>query len=107
MIIMKDGKRYKKYMGSASYDSTHERTELKEGKQFKERLDTFVEGVSILVDYKGTVQEVIRSILKGVQSAVSYCGGHTLKEMQDNAQFIQITSSGWEESKERGQKLSE
>lgn len=28
LVIMKDGKRYKKYMGSASYDSNHERREL-------------------------------------------------------------------------------
>ena len=68
MIIMKDGKRYKKYMGSASYDSNHERTELREGKQVKERLDVFVEGVSILVDYKGLVQDVIKSLVKGIQS---------------------------------------
>ena len=107
MIIMKDGKRYKKYMGSASYDSSHERRELSQGKQVKERLDVFVEGVAILVDYKGPVRDVINSLLKGVQSGMSYCGARTIQEMQANAEFIQITSAGWEESKERGQKLSE
>ena len=107
MIIMKDGKRYKKYLGSASYDSNHERRETTEGKLVKERLDVFVEGVAILVDYKGTVQEVIRGLIKGLQSGISYCGANDIAEMQKNAEFIQITSSGWEESKERGQKLSE
>lgn len=107
MIIMKDGKRYKKYMGSASYDSNHERTELREGKQVKERLDVFVEGVSILVDYKGLVQDVIKSLVKGIQSGMSYCGANNLAEMQQNAEFIQITSAGWEESGSRGTKLSE
>lgn len=107
MIIMKDGKRYKKYMGSASYDSSHERRESSQGKQVKERLDVFVEGVAILVDYKGPVRDVISSLLKGVQSGMSYCGARTIQEMQANAEFIQITSAGWEESRERGQKLSE
>ncbi len=107
MIIMKDGKRYKKYMGSASYDSNHERQESLQGKQVKERLDVFVEGVAILIDYKGSVRDVISSLLKGVQSGMSYCGAKTIPEMQVNAEFIQITSAGWEESKERGQKLSE
>ncbi|MBI2102257.1 IMP dehydrogenase [Candidatus Woesearchaeota archaeon] len=106
-IVMKDGKRYKKYMGSASYDSNHERRESSQGKQVKERLDVFVEGVAILVDYKGPVRDVISSLLKGVQSGMSYCGARTIQEMQANAEFIQITSAGWEESKERGQKLSE
>ncbi len=107
MIILKDGKRYKKYMGSASYDSNHERKESSEKKQLKERLDIFVEGVSILVDYKGSTSDVIRSLVKGLQSGMSYCGGRTIAEMQANAEFVQITSAGWEESKERGQKLSE
>ncbi len=107
MIILKDGKRYKKYMGSASYDSNHERKESSERKQLKERLDVFVEGVSILVDYKGSTSDVIHGLVKGLQSGMSYCGGRTIAEMQANAEFVQITSAGWEESRERGQKLSE
>ena len=107
LIIMKDGKRYKKYMGSASYDSNHERKESSSGTQVKERLDVFVEGVAILVDYKGAVREVIRSVVKGVQSAMSYCGANTILEMQEKAEFMQITSAGWEESGSRGTKLSE
>lgn len=98
IIIMKEGKRYKQYMGSASYESNHERKENIEGKRVKEQLDVFVEGVSKLVDYKGSVQEVIRSLVKGVQSGLSYCGAQTIKEMQENAEFIQITQNGWKES---------
>ncbi|MEW5896971.1 MAG: IMP dehydrogenase [Nanoarchaeota archaeon] len=107
MIILKEGKRYKRYMGSASHDSNMERIENTEGRLVKERLDVFVEGVSILVDYKGSVREVIRGLVKGLQSGISYCGGRNIKEMQENAEFIQITSYGWEESKSRGEKLSE
>ncbi|MBU0456723.1 MAG: IMP dehydrogenase [Nanoarchaeota archaeon] len=106
-IIMKDGKRYKRYMGSASHDSNLERKENLERKQVKERLDVFVEGVSILVDYKGFVREVIKGLVKGLQSGISYCGARDIKEMQANAEFIQITSVGWKESKSRGDKLSE
>ncbi len=106
-IITKDGKRYKRYMGSASYDSNHERKESLEGKKHKEKLDIFVEGVANLVDYKGSVREVILGLIKGLRSGVSYCGARDIKEMQKNAEFIQITAAGWEESKSRGQKLSE
>ena len=107
MILMKDGKRYKRYMGSASYDSNHERKESQEGKKVKEKLDVFVEGVAVLVDYKGPVEEVIKGLLKGLQSGMSYCGAYTVPEMQLNAEFIQITSSACEESLSRGTKLSE
>lgn len=107
IIIMKDGKRYKKYHGSASYESGHTRRELRVGKVVKERLDLFVEGVSALVDYKGSVRDVINSITRGLRSGVSYCGARNIQEMQQNAEFIQITSAGWEESKSRGNKVSE
>ncbi len=107
MIIMKDGKHYKKYMGSASYDSNHERKETVEGRQLKERLDVFVEGVATLVDYKGPVRDVIRGLIKGLQSGMSYCGGRNIVEMQAKAEFIQITAASWEESKDRGSKLSD
>ena len=106
-IITKDGKRYKRYMGSASYDSNHERKENMEGKKVKEKLDVYVEGVAILVDYKGSVREVIKGLVKGLQSGISYCGALDIKGMQENAEFIQITNNGWEESKSRGTKLSE
>ncbi|HIH15471.1 MAG TPA: IMP dehydrogenase [Nanoarchaeota archaeon] len=107
MIIMKDGKRYKRYMGSASYDSNHERKESQDGKKVKEKLDVFVEGVAALVDYKGPVEEVIKGILKGVQSGFSYCGARTIQEMHEKAEFIQITTSAWEESLSHGMKLSD
>ncbi|MEK6938302.1 MAG: IMP dehydrogenase [Nanoarchaeota archaeon] len=107
IILMKDGKRYKRYMGSASYDSGHERKEKYDGKIVKDRLDLFVEGVSILVDYKGPVEDVIHSLVKGLQSAISYCGARNIWEMQQNAEFIQITTAAWEESKAQGNKLNE
>jgi IMP dehydrogenase len=107
MIIMKDGKRYKRYMGSASYDSGHERKELLERKRVREKLDIFVEGVSILVDYKGPVQDVIKSLVKGVKSGISYCGGRNIQEMQQKAEFMRITPAGWKESGSTGMKLSE
>jgi IMP dehydrogenase len=107
MIIMKDGKRYKKYHGSASYESNHVRKENEQGKQFKERLDVFVEGVSNLVDYKGPVSEVIQYLVKGLKSGISYCGARNIKEMQENAEFIEITDASWKESNTRGNKVSE
>ncbi|PIZ52500.1 IMP dehydrogenase [Candidatus Woesearchaeota archaeon CG_4_10_14_0_2_um_filter_33_13] len=107
MIILKEGRRYKKYIGSASYESNHIRQEIKTGQKVSKRLDVYVEGISNLVDYKGAVSEVIKNIVKGIQSGISYCGGRDIAEMQKNAEFIEITSAGWEESNTRGYKLSE
>lgn len=106
-IIFRNGKRYKRYMGSASYDSNHERKERIERKVHKEKINVFVEGVAILVDFKGPVENVIESVAKGIRSGISYCGAKNIKEMQENAEFMQITPSGWTESGSRGEKLSE
>jgi IMP dehydrogenase len=106
-IFMKDGKRYKKYHGSASYESNHNRKEMQVKKQLKERLNVFVEGVSSLVDYKGCVSDVIESLIKGLQSGMSYCGARNIEEMWCNASFVQITSAGFEESKSRGMKTQD
>lgn len=106
-ILMKEGKRYKKYIGSASYESGHNRREKENGREIKERIDLFVEGVSNLVDYKGPVEEMIVGLVKGVKSGFSYCGASNLKEMQDKAEFIEITSAGFVESGTQGKRLSE
>ncbi|MFH1649332.1 MAG: IMP dehydrogenase [Candidatus Woesearchaeota archaeon] len=106
-IVIKDGKRYKRYIGSASYDSNHERREKLTGMAIKTNLDVFVEGVSSLVPYKGPVDDVIESILKGIRSGMSYCGSRTITEMQANSEFIKITAAGFEENQSRGFKTSE
>ncbi len=106
-VIMKEGKRYKRYFGSASYTSSHERNERINDAKLKEKIDVFVEGVANLVDYKGPVDDVIKSLLKGIRSGISYCGAQNLEEMKKNAEFIRITSNGWNESLSRGKRLSE
>lgn len=101
-IIFKDGRRYKKYIGSASYENNHKLKEREEGEKIKERVDIFVEGTSSLVDYKGSVSDVISSLKKGLKSSISYCGAKDIPQMQENAEFTRITQSGWIESKSRG-----
>ena len=94
-------------MGSASYDSNHERKEKLEKRKHKEKLNIFVEGVSTLVDYKGPVKGIISSLVKGLKSGISYCGAKNLEEMKKNAEFIKTTTSGIIESKARGKRLSD
>jgi len=106
-IVFKDGKRYKRYMGSASYDSNHERQELVNKKKYRERLDVFVEGISTLVPYKGPVEEVIFGLLKGIRSGLSYCGSRTIQEMHDRAELMEMTSQGFYESGPREENFSE
>lgn len=106
-IIIKEGKQYKLYAGSASYDSNHQRREQAQGTIIREEIDTFVEGVATIVDYKGPVSKVIGKLLKGLRSGMSYCGARTIPQMQQKAEFIQVTYNGVIEAGSRGMKLSE
>ncbi|HAJ54480.1 MAG TPA: IMP dehydrogenase [Lactobacillus sp.] len=56
------------------------------------------EGIEGRVAYKGSLGDVIFQMLGGIESGMGYVGAPNLKELQDNAQFIQITGAGLRES---------
>ncbi|MFR7699094.1 MAG: IMP dehydrogenase, partial [Lacticaseibacillus paracasei] len=47
---------------------------------------------------KGSLGDVIFQMLGGIESGMGYVGAPNLQELQDNAQFIQITGAGLRES---------
>jgi IMP dehydrogenase len=51
-----------------------------------------------MVPYKGSVVDIIRQLVGGLRSGLSYCGAKTISEMQKNAEFIKITPAGYIES---------
>ncbi len=56
------------------------------------------EGVEGRVPYKGVLADTIFQLLGGLRSGMGYCGCHTIKELQDKAQFVRITGAGLIES---------
>jgi IMP dehydrogenase len=64
--------------------------------------DYNVEGASTLIPLKGPVQQVVRSIMEGVRSSMSYVGASHLDEFYGKARFIQITSNGLAEAHPHG-----
>ena len=56
------------------------------------------EGIEGRVAYKGSLGDVIFQMLGGIESGMGCVGAPNLKELQDNAQFIQITGAGLRES---------
>jgi IMP dehydrogenase len=51
-----------------------------------------------MVPYKGSVVEIIRQLVGGLRSGLSYCGAETILNMQNNANFVKISSAGFLES---------
>lgn len=99
--LTKNGKKYKMYRGMASFSASL-------GRKYRENAgmsidnedlnDIVPEGVEAMVPYKGSVIEIIRQLVGGVRSGLSYCGAKTITEMHENAEFIKITAAGYKES---------
>ena len=56
------------------------------------------EGVEGLIPYKGRVEEVVKELVGGLRSGMSYSGAHSIPELQKRAEFLRITSAGYKES---------
>ncbi len=99
-FVMKNGKRYKIYRGMASFYAALGRKSKETGNiTANEDLNDYVaEGVEAMVPYKGTVTDIIKQLSGGVRSGLSYCGAHTIPQMQQNAEFIKMSRAGFAES---------
>lgn len=60
--------------------------------------DYVPEGVEAIVPYRGEAVSVIRQLVGGLRSGMSYCGASNLKELRSNGRFIRITDVGLAES---------
>lgn len=99
-IILRGGLKYKVHRGAASFLAVADRKLASEEITNVDRLNTVVaEGVEALVPYKGSVSDVIYQLLGALRSGMSYCNAKTLKDLQKNAQFVQVTEAGFRESK--------
>jgi IMP dehydrogenase len=99
--IIKNGKKFKIYRGMASFYASLGRRYRQEGPQVMDSddLNDYVpEGVEAMVLYKGSVVEIIRQLVGGLRSGLSYCGAKTIPEMQNNGEFIKMTPAGYVES---------
>jgi IMP dehydrogenase len=83
-----DGSRKKLYRGQSS----------KHFLKDVNKTNVAAEGIAVEIPYKGSVKDVLAEICGGIRSGFTYSGVPTIYELQQNAQFIEITASGWEES---------
>jgi IMP dehydrogenase len=99
--MIKNGKKFKIYRGMASFYASLGRKYREGGSQVADSADLndyVPEGIEAMVPYKGSVVEIIRQLVGGMRSGLSYCGAKTILQMQMNAEFIKITSAGYVES---------
>ncbi len=101
--IVRQGRRYKVVRGMASLSANVERRKLDQpqvDEEYSEELwsEVIPEGVEALVPYRGHVRDILHQVVGGLRSGMSYAGAHTIEELWQNAEFIQITAAGQKES---------
>jgi IMP dehydrogenase len=92
-MITVGGKQYKQYRGMASLQANVDRPDSK-----KDKDEIIEEGVLAYVPYKGKAEEIIKKMIGGMRSGLSYSGARNIKELQKNAIFVKITQAGLRES---------
>ncbi len=96
--IIRNGRQYKTYRGMASLWATARRKALDNPLDDEDIGQIVAEGVEALVPYRGRVADVLRQLVGGLRSGMSYCGARTIPELQHNARFVRITPAGLRES---------
>lgn len=94
--VIYQGRSYKVYRGMGSLGA------MKLGSKdryFQSEAKKLVpEGIEGRVPYKGIAADTIFQMIGGLRASMGYCGCHTIEEMMNNTQFIQITAAGLKES---------
>lgn len=101
--VIRDGQKVKVVRGMASLGATMGRREAERGhdesaESAEDWAKVVPEGVEAVVPYRGQVSEVLTQLVGGLRSGLSYGGAHTILELQQNAEFIEITPAGIHES---------
>lgn len=98
--VIRGGRRYKVVRGMASLTANIARKEIeKQGEVDPDEWEKVVpEGVEALVDYKGSVIDVIYQLIGGLRSGMTYSGASSLPELWEKAEFIRVTPAGVQES---------
>jgi len=104
--ILREGVRYKLTRGMASLEASIDRkVRDSNGSSSKNGLveevveESVPEGVEGLIPYKGKVEEVVRQLVGGLRSGMSYCGAKTITELQRGAEFLRMSEAGLKESR--------
>jgi IMP dehydrogenase len=103
--VIRDGQKVKVVRGMASLGAAIGRKAAENGLSEDESAESqedwakvVPEGVEAVVPYRGNVSEIIYQLVGGLRSGLSYGGASNINELQDNAEFIEITPAGIRES---------
>jgi IMP dehydrogenase len=98
-VIEENGRKYKEYRGMASYSAAVKKIEIDGGSKND---FVYVEGEVVKVGYKDSVGPIIKKLLGGLASGMTYVGADNIDKIKGKVDFISMTGSGMKESMAHG-----
>jgi IMP dehydrogenase len=97
--IIFEGRKFKSYRGMGSVEAMREGSKDRYFQDVEDDIKKLVpEGIVGRVPYKGELFESIHQFVGGLRAGMGYSGAKDISQLQDKASFVQITSSGIQES---------
>ena len=101
-VILYQGRSYKSYRGMGSIGAMQQGSAdryFQEATTGNPNADKLVpEGIEGRVPYKGSMVSIIYQMSGGIRASMGYCGCATIADLQERAEFVEITSAGIRES---------
>ena len=98
-VILYQGRNFKTYRGMGSIGAMRKGSSDRYAQEGTVSDSKYVpEGIEGRVAYKGTIAEMVTQLVGGLRSGMGYTGCRSIKELQENAKFVRITSAGLRES---------
>ena len=98
-VILFQGRNFKTYRGMGSIGAMKRGSSDRYAQEGTVSDSKYVpEGIEGRVAYKGTLAEMVTQLVGGLRSGMGYTGCKNIKELQENARFVRITSAGLRES---------
>ena len=98
-VILFQGRNFKTYRGMGSIGAMRKGSGDRYAQEGTVADSKYIpEGIEGRVAYKGTVAEMVTQLVGGLRSGMGYTGCRSIKELQENARFVRITSAGLRES---------
>jgi IMP dehydrogenase len=98
-VILYQGRNFKTYRGMGSIGAMRQGSSDRYAQEGTVSDSKYVpEGIEGRVAYKGSVADMVTQLVGGLRSGMGYTGCKNIKELQENAKFVRITSAGLRES---------
>ncbi len=97
-LVIFQGRQYKNYRGMGSIGAMQKGST---DRYFQEGTATeklVPEGIEGRVPYRGKMKVVIHQLIGGLRSSMGYVGAKDIKDFQQKAEFVKITTAGLKES---------